>query len=76
MASAELEETFTPGDGIVRQPVAIASADELLARAGDASDAFHATLRPVVEEAGGTYKEGPLKLEDRIRAKAQDDYEE
>ena len=76
MASAELEETFTPGDGIVRQPVAVASADELLARAGDASDAFHATLRPVVEGAGGTYKEGPLKLEDRIRTKARDDYDD
>ena len=62
MASAELEETFTPHDGIVRQPVAVARADELLARASDASDAFHATLRPVVEGAGGTYKEGPLKL--------------
>ena len=33
------------------------------------SDAFHATLRPVVEEAGGTYKEGPLKLEERVRAR-------
>ena len=76
VASAELEETFTPGDGIVRQPVVVASADELLERAGDASDAFHATLRPIVEEAGGTYKEGPLKLEDRIRAKAQDDYDD
>ena len=40
------------------------------------NETFHATLRPLVEAAGGTYKEGPLKLEQRVRAKAHEDYDD
>jgi len=70
----ELQEHFTP-DGVVRQPVAVASANALVAMAGAASGAFHAALRPVIEDAGGEYRQGPRKLPDRIDDKARDDYD-
>tara|TARA_B100000459_G_scaffold76497_1_gene42545 strand:- start:100 stop:3240 length:3141 start_codon:yes stop_codon:yes gene_type:complete len=71
----DLQKYFTPPrKEDVRQPVAVKTAKELVAVASAANATFHATLRPLVEEAGGTYKEGPLKLEQRVRAKAHEDY--
>ena len=69
----DLQKYFTPEED-PRQPVAVKTAKELVAMASAANETFHATLRPLVEEAGGTYKEGPLKLEQRVRAKAHEDY--
>ena len=72
---ADLQEYFKPPTKEdVRQPVPVKTAKELVAVASAANATFHATLRPLVEEAGGTYKEGPIKLEKRVRAKAHEDY--
>ena len=72
---ADLQEYFTPPKKEdLRQPVPVKTAKELVAMASATNETFHATLRPLVEAAGGTYKEGPLKLEQRVRAKAHEDY--
>ena len=58
----------------MKQPAPFKTAEELVARAGEASDAFHATLKPIIENAGGEYLKGPRKLPHRIKDKARDDY--
>ena len=45
----------------LRQPVPVKTAKELVAMASATNETFHATLRPLVERAGGTYEKGPPK---------------
>ena len=63
------------GTPVDRQPANLAkSLAELVAVAVEHNDAIHALLKDVVEQAGGVYKEGPLKSIDRIEEKVNNDY--
>ena len=70
----DLKKCFTPEEDL-RQPVPVKTARELVTMASAASETFHATLRPLVERAGGKYEKGPQKIAERIDAKACGDYD-
>ena len=73
-APSRVRDKVEARNGIVKQPAPFKTAEELVARAGEASDAFHAYLTPIIEDAGGEYLKGPRKLPHRIKDKARDDY--
>jgi len=73
--SAQLQKQFTPTNKILRQPFTFEGEKQLIQKAKCVSKSFHEKLRNIIQETGGNYIEGPLKLEDRIRNKAHDDYE-
>ena len=70
--AAQLAQQFS------KQPVQgahLQDVEALMAEAAEVETAFHAATERLVTEAGGVFKQGPLKKEERVREKMENDYE-
>ena len=69
--AAQLAERFTttPVQGGHLEDV-----DDLMAEAEEVETAFHAATERLITEAGGVFKQGPLKKKSRVQEKMENDY--
>jgi hypothetical protein len=63
---AALEFDETP-----RQGKHLLTIDDMMAEARELEDEMHALVQEFIEKAGGRWKQGPLKLEERVRTKTE-----
>ena len=69
------EGPMVNGQPDIAQPDAYDEVGVLIAASESYNDAAHSKLRAIVEACGGEYKAGPIKIAERIKAKAENDYD-
>ncbi|KAH8048384.1 hypothetical protein JL721_11944 [Aureococcus anophagefferens] len=75
LATAELQDEFSPADPPRCALPEGATVEALVALASEHAEAMHAALERPVKESGGAYYQGPRKGTLRIKEKAEADYE-
>ena len=58
-----------------RQGEHLLTIEDMMNEAREVEHEMHAIVQAFVEKVGGLYKQGPLKLEERVRTKTEVDYE-
>ena len=62
------------GGGVPHHPSELNTTEALMAASIEHNDHVHGVLRAITERCGGDYHAGPVKLANRVQAKADSDY--